>query len=232
MKIFYDLHIHSALSPCADNDMSLINIIAKASVAGIEMLAIADHNSIKNVKTAIKTGLYLGITVVPAMELQTSEDIHILCLFENFSDLEKFYNTLNFMPIENRPEIFGEQLVFDENGKIAETENRFLLSASDIAEYEVHNRVKSFNGVAIPAHVNREANGIVTSLGTVPENYKAIELSADCPTDIINNYTKDFKVILNSDSHCLDDIGKFLHIVDIENNTSKALLKYLNGDVN
>lgn len=230
MKVCYDLHIHSALSPCADNDMSIINIIAKASAVGIDMIAIADHNSIKNVKVAIKTGLYLGITVVPAVELQTIEDIHILCLFSNFFDLENFYNTLSFMDIKNRPEIFGEQLVFNDDGEVAEIESRLLLSASDIAEHEIYDRVKKYNGLAIPAHINREANGIIATLGVVPKTYKVVELSNDCSTEIINEYSTNYKVILNSDSHCLDSIGQHLHTIDIKDNTAKSLLNYLSGE--
>ena len=77
-KYRYDLHIHSALSPCADDDMTPVNIVATCSALGIDILAIADHNAIKNVEAGMEVGEALGITVVPAFELQTNEDLHLL----------------------------------------------------------------------------------------------------------------------------------------------------------
>ena len=82
MKIKYDLHVHSALSPCADNDMTPVNVVAYAKLNGLDMVAISDHNAIGNVEVALKAGEAFGITVVPAIEVQTLEDIHILCLFK------------------------------------------------------------------------------------------------------------------------------------------------------
>ena len=87
-KYRYDLHIHSALSPCADDDMTPVNIVATASALGIDIIAIADHNAIRNVEAAMEVGEALGVTVVPAFELQTNEDLHLLCLFPDFNLLE------------------------------------------------------------------------------------------------------------------------------------------------
>ena len=90
MKIKYDFHIHSALSPCADNDMTPVNIVAYAKFNGLDMIAVADHNAIENVETAIAAGKAYGVTVVPAVEVQTAEDIHVLCLFKTFEQLKNF----------------------------------------------------------------------------------------------------------------------------------------------
>ena len=46
MKVRYDFHIHSGLSPCADKDMTPCNIVGFAAVSGLDMVAIADHNAI------------------------------------------------------------------------------------------------------------------------------------------------------------------------------------------
>lgn len=89
-KILYDLHIHSALSPCADNDMTPVNIGAMSSAKGLQIIAVADHNAIANVAAAREVGEALDVIVVPAVELQTQEDVHILCLFETFENLQGF----------------------------------------------------------------------------------------------------------------------------------------------
>ncbi|MEG1613145.1 MAG: PHP domain-containing protein [Clostridia bacterium] len=232
MKVCYDLHIHSALSPCADNDMTPVNIVAKASAAGIEMLAVADHNSIKNVKATMAVGEMLGVTVVPAMELQTKEEIHFLCLFEKFVDLNNFYNSIEFTKMKNREEIFGQQLIVNEDDEVVGHEDSLLLMSSNIAEYEISNCIKKFNGVAVPAHINREANGILAILGTIPNEYGAVELSSPIDKFERDKYVKDCVVIIDSDSHTLQNIGQEIHIFEIEDKSSKALLKYLNGGIN
>lgn len=229
MKVCYDLHIHSALSPCADNDMTPVNVVAAASAAGIELMAVADHNSIKNVAAAMEIGGVLGVTVVPAMELQSAEDIHFLCLFDRFENLEKFYNSIKFTDRENRPELYGEQLIIDSGDETTGEEKTMLSAGADIAETEVLPLAERFNGTAVPAHIDRDANGIIAILGEVPPYYKAVELSADCPPEKAAEFTADFKVIFDSDSHCLANIGVNKRIIDIAENSANALLSYLKG---
>ena len=52
----YDLHIHSALSPCAEKDMTPVTIVGLAKANGLDFVAVSDHNSIKNVEVAIRAG--------------------------------------------------------------------------------------------------------------------------------------------------------------------------------
>ena len=97
-----DLHIHTVLSPCGDLEMSPINIVLKAKERGLDIIAIADHNAIANVKVAMEVGNAFDVVVVPAIELQTSEDVHVLCLFENYENLQSFYNCSHFANIQNK----------------------------------------------------------------------------------------------------------------------------------
>lgn len=90
MKIKYDLHVHSALSPCADDDMTPATIVGYAKLSGLDAVAVSDHNAIGNVAVALAAGEAYGVCVVPAMELQTAEDIHVLCLFDTLAHLTAF----------------------------------------------------------------------------------------------------------------------------------------------
>ena len=225
MKITYDLHIHSALSPCADNNMTPANIVGFAKLKGIDAIAIADHNAIANVKVAMDVGRAFDVVVVPAIELQTAEDIHILCLFENYDNLQIFYNDLSFANLTNRAEIFGEQLILDEDDNIVDTEPRMLLVASKVSVDQVKSIVDKHNGVAVAAHIDREENGMVAILGTVLDDFDIVELS---PTaEASNNLCEGKKVLNNSDAHTLEDIGKALGQMQVAQRSARGILEVL-----
>ena len=226
MRIKYDLHIHSALSPCADDNMTPSNIVGFAKLQGLDAVAIADHNAIANVKVAMDVGDAFDVVVVPAMELQTAEDIHILCLFEKFQDLQSFYNSIHFADIQNRAEIFGEQLILDEDDNVLGKEQRMLLVASGVSVEEVVSLAKQHNGIAVAAHIDREENGMVAILGTVTEDFSVVEISATA-TKQIQCYTTGRKVITNSDAHTLEDIGVADGELEVVERSAKGILQAL-----
>ena len=82
-RYYYDLHIHSCLSPCGDNDNTPNNIAGMATLCGLNIVALTDHNSCKNCPAFFAAAKKYGIIPIAGMELTTSEDIHIVCLFEN-----------------------------------------------------------------------------------------------------------------------------------------------------
>lgn len=226
MKITYDLHIHSALSPCADDQMTPANIVGWAKLGEIDAVAIADHNAIANVKVAMNIGDAYGVVVVPAMELQTAEDIHVLCLFDSFENLQSFYDCIDFADIQNRAEIFGEQWIMDEDDNVVATEPRMLLVASGISVEEVWSLANKFDGIAIPAHIDREENGMVAILGTVTEDFDVVELSPTAD-ESMQRYCQNRKVIADSDAHVLEDIGKAHGVLQVEELSARGILRAL-----
>lgn len=228
MKLRYDLHIHSALSPCADDEMTPCNIAGFAALDGIDIIAVSDHNAIGNVKSVMAAGMAYGVTVVPAMELQTAEDIHILCLFPCYEDLEGFYNSIKFPFVENRPDIFGNQLLMDEDDCVVGTEQRLLLNSSLISSSEVKALADGFNGVAVPAHIDRDENGMIAILGAVTDEFTAVELSARASDSMFSQYMSKYsgKVLVDSDAHTLSDIrGK--GIIDLPSASAADLIAFL-----
>ena len=85
-RYYYDFHIHSCLSPCADNDMTPNNIAGVCALAGLQIAALTDHNSTKNCPAFFKAAKKQGISPIAGMELTTAEDIHVVCLFERLED--------------------------------------------------------------------------------------------------------------------------------------------------
>ena len=107
----YDLHIHSCLSPCADDDMTPANIAGMASLQGLTLLALTDHNTSKNCPAFFAHCKRYGIVPVAGMELTTAEDIHVICLFETLEAAMKFDAEVSEkrIRIPNRADIFGHQ---------------------------------------------------------------------------------------------------------------------------
>ena len=103
MKYRYDLHIHSALSPCAENDMSPVTVVGQAALGGLHFVAVADHNATGHVPLALRAGEEYGVLAVPAVEVQTNEDIHLLCLFSDLRSLEAFFAEIPVSDRSNRP---------------------------------------------------------------------------------------------------------------------------------
>ena len=171
-KFYYDLHIHSCLSPCADNDNTPNNIAGMASLCGIDILALTDHNSCKNCPAFFEAARNFGIVPIAGMELTTAEDIHLLCLFEELEAALEFSDSVdkNRVRIKNRAEIFGEQLICDRSDNIIGFEEDLLPNATLLALTAADRLVKNYGGICYPAHIDRQANGIISVLGAMPES--------------------------------------------------------------
>ena len=221
-KFTYDLHTHSCLSPCGDNDNTPNNIAGMAKVTGINIIALTDHNTAKNCPAFFKAAESYGVVPIAGMELTTSEDIHVVCLFEMLDDALKFDKEIqkHRIFIKNRTEIFGDQLILDGDDCVIGSEEYLLPNATTISIEQVPNLVKEFNGISYPAHIDREANGIIAVLGTLPSTppFRHVELR---DTKNRNEYTEkyglDGKIILTgSDAHYLEQIGESIGEISFE----------------
>lgn len=228
MKIFYDFHIHSALSPCGNDDMTPENIVAMASVKGLSAIAVCDHNAIGNVLATMECGEDFGVTVLPAMEVQTAEEIHILAIFPTYELLKAFFETLNFPPIKNNPDIFGNQLIIDKNNNIVGQEERMLLIGADEGIYQITERIITMGGKAVLAHIDRDANGILAILGTIPFDlpFSLIEFSHHATQELKDKF-KQYKHIVDSDAHYLDDISNAENYLEAESTSISDIFNSL-----
>jgi 3',5'-nucleoside bisphosphate phosphatase len=192
--------------------MSPKDIAAKAKTAGLELIALTDHNSALNCPAFAKACATEGLTALFGCEVTSREEVHILCLFDSLhAALELSAHVAQHMPqIPNQPERLGDQIVVDDHEQILTQYPFFLgvattLSLEKIAEWTV-----SHNGLCIPAHIDRRLYGLITQLGFLPDHepYAAVEIHKSTilqnkPFPDLKNYT----AITNSDSHNLDDIG-------------------------
>lgn len=210
-----DLHIHSCLSPCGDDDMTPANIVGMAQLNGLNIVALTDHNTSKNCPAFFIQARAQGLIPVAGMELTTSEDIHVVCLFptlEDAMDFDVFVEKHRF-PFPNNPDIFGHQYIMNENDQIIGEDEFLLINASDISLEEAFSEVRKRNGVCYPAHIDRQSNGIIAVLGTFPPepHYTAYELNS---ADSLEEYMERFPMIrslsrtVSSDAHYLWDISE------------------------
>ena len=228
MKIAVDLHIHSCLSPCSDDSMTPNNIINMAKLKGLDAIAITDHNHAGNLKSAGEIANTLGILLIPGLEVQSREEVHLLCYFEKVETAmqfgERIYKSL--LPIQNKPELFGRQILMDvQDEEMGEVET-LLIQSSHFNMKQICNEVRSLNGVVVPAHVNRGSNSLLTLLGFVPKEmgFDTIEVcSENLREDLVFGYRK----LFSSDAH---DLGKILErkfFIDVKEKTVPGILGYL-----
>ncbi len=211
-RYFYDLHVHSCLSPCADNDNTPNNIAGMATLCGLNIVALTDHNSCKNCPAFFEACRRYGLIPVAGAELTTSEDIHVICLFEELEDAMAFDGELqkHRMLIKNRTDIFGDQLILDGEDNVIATEENFLSNATDISVEDAPKFVERFNGICYPAHIDRQANGIISVLGTFPDTpyFSNVEINRkEKVGEYVSKYhLEDKRVIVSSDAHYLTDL--------------------------
>lgn len=212
-----DLHIHSCLSPCGDDDMTPGNIVGMALLNGLNIVALTDHNSVKNCPAFFKIARAHGIIPVAGVELTTSEDVHAVCLFRTLEAAMAFGEFIESkrIRIKNEADIFGKQLIVDENDEVCGEEPDLLINAVNISLDEAHEEVTARGGVCFPAHIDRSSNGIISMLGDFPPepSFTAFELN-----DIASlaNSLKKFPIlterglvhVASSDAHYLTDISE------------------------
>ena len=213
----YDLHIHSCLSPCADDDMTPANIAGMAVVNGLNLVALTDHNSAKNCPAFFKACKAYGVVPVPGMELTTAEEVHMLCLFRTLEDALAFDAEVetHLLPVKNRPAIFGNQRIVDEEDNLLGEYETLLIAATDLTVTATAELVARFRGVCCPAHIDREANGIIAVLGAVPEKpfFPTVELSltGDEDTYAARADCAGKRFLFSGDAHHLWDIAEEGH---------------------
>ena len=234
-RIKADLHIHTCLSPCGETDMTPAMIVQKAKSKRLDVIGICDHNSSENVRVIKNIGDKNNLKVLGGMEVTSKEEVHILALFDDDEDLSKLQKIVyENLEGENNEELFGYQLIVDEQDKIIDLNKKLLIGATDLTVDEVVEHIHSLNGLAIASHVDRERFGLIGQLGFVPEglNLDGLELSPRYMSkkkSLEFPMSSDFPLVTFSDAHYIEDIGKTSTTFLIDEITVSELKKALKG---
>ena len=236
MQYYYDLHLHSCLSPCGDMDMTPNNIVNMAKLLGLDVIALTDHNTSLNCEAAIKVGEEIGVLVIPGMELTTAEDIHAVCLFPTLEKALAFsdYVDANRIKVRNKAHIYGRQVIMDENDEeIGELEH-LLLPASFIGIAEAYGKAKEFGGICYPAHIDRDSLSILSVLGEIDPacGFRSAELADVSKLDELKQQhpiLNDMHIVTCSDAHYLENMKDAQNTLELPELTREAVIQALDA---
>ena len=233
-KVYYDFHLHSCLSPCGDNDMTPANIAGMAFINGLNAIALTDHNTVKNCTSLKNAAEQYGITVLYGMELTTDEEVHTVCLFPDEKSANEWneYVYSKLQKIKNNPNIFGSQFMMNETDKILGEEEFLLINATNISFEDVFDPVYELGGIAYPAHVDKNANSLISNLGFVPPDstFKIAEMHDLTKGNTLfaaHPYFGGCKIISSSDAHYLPDINEAKNYLELSDITPKGIINHL-----
>ncbi len=234
LSLTYDLHLHSCLSPCGDEEMTPANIAGMAAVLGLDVIALTDHNSSKNCPALMAAAREYGVLAIPGMELTTAEEIHAVCLFARLEAALDFdqYVYQRLVPFPNKEEIFGRQLIYDCQDQICGTIPNLLINSTEISFEGLWELVRSFDGVMFPAHIDKSSTSLLSSLGMIPPDSKFTtaevkdlkklhQLKRDHP------YLEHCRIISNSDAHYLEHIHEPELTLLAEEKSAEAVIQTL-----
>lgn len=237
MKFYYDLHLHSCLSPCGDDEATPANLAGMCALAGLDIVALTDHNTSGNCRAFQKACERHGMLALCGMELTTAEEVHVVCLFPDADKAEAFaahvYGCLP--PFSNDKSIFGPQVYMDEADGVLGEEERMLSGATSIGVYEVCPLAASFGGVCFPAHIDRPSYSLISQLGMwdpfIP--FPLAEVSLACPPEFRERSDlAGVTLITDSDSHALGLIPDALRTMELPEKSAEAVLDWLRNGGN
>lgn len=234
MNLFYDLHLHSCLSPCGSEDMTPYNIVGMAALKGLDVIAVTDHNSCKNCPAVLSAAEEYEMLAIPGMELTTSEEVHAVCLFQDLKAAMEFdaFVSNKLLPVKNRECIFGKQEIYNCHDQVCGHVENLLINSTEISFDRLWDLVRSYNGVMFPAHIDKTSNSLISNLGFIPEcsKFRTAELKDLSLLHTIkkkNPYLKCCIILNNSDAHYLEDIREPYLTLNVKERTAEAVVNAL-----
>lgn len=234
--VFADLHLHTVASACAEVEMIPPLIVRRARELGIELLAVTDHHSMENAAAVQEAARAAGIAVLAGMEVQTREEVHVLCYFDDLGQAEAWQEMIwgRLPRMANRPEFFGEQYVVDATGAYVRTNERLLQTSADLSFDEVFSLAEQWGILAVPAHVDRPRYSLFANLGVLPEGVRltGVEISRNVrPEEALRRFPslRGLGMVQSGDAHRLEEMTNST-LLKLEGPTAQEVRKALLGE--
>lgn len=212
--------------------MTPANLAAMCALAGLQVVALTDHNSTGNCASFARAAARYGLLAIPGMELCTKEEVHVVCLFPDLERADSFsLHVRGLLPqVKNNRDVFGAQLLMDDGDLVIGEETALLAGATDISLYDVPDLVTSFGGFAYPAHIDRQVNSLLSQMGIWdPElNFPLAEVSLHCPEQLFQRRDlQNLRHISACDAHYLHQIPDAYQFMEVPNATPEMVLNWL-----
>lgn len=212
-----DLHVHSSLSACAQNEVSPSLILRQCRLRGIKLLAVTDHNAIDHALMMADETFSGGDPVIlPGVEITSREEVHLLAYFEKPGDLENFWKGAErFLPEGANPaQVLGYQVLYDRLGEIRAIDRRMRQQSLAIGLDRLVALVHDSGGLAVPAHIDKNFFSLLSQLGYIDQSapYDALEVSPFYWKEkklAMGCRRRGFPLVSGSDCHTLEEIGHF-----------------------
>jgi len=210
--------------------MSPTAIVKQAKKAGLNALALSDHNCTFNLPAFDKACRREGMSCLYGMEVNVFEELHVLGLFDSLDSAmelgEIVYESLPDIP--NKAEIFGDQPIVNERDEIIRFAEKTLYGASSLNLHVLLEKIHQLGGLCIPAHIARPTGGLISQLGFIPdEAFDAVELRPGDEPSLAGKYP----VLRNSDSHYLETVGSVYNSLEMDSLTIENLRIFLETDL-
>lgn len=231
---YYDLHMHSCLSPCGGDQMTPPNMANMAYVKGLDIIAVTDHNSARNAGAVMAAAAELPVTVIPGIELCTAEEIHVVCLFPTLEAAQaaglEAESCLPDIPTDEK--IFGVQQIMDSEENPLGRVEKLLINATSISVDDAAAFAERYGGFCFPAHIDKQANSILAVFGYLPEGlgYTTVEVARPesfLTTPLGRQIAGKYRIITDSDAHQLEDISEPERTLELESCDFDGLKKLL-----
>lgn len=224
MKYYYDLHIHTCLSPCGDILMTPNNILNMAYLKELDIIAITDHNSTLQLPSIMELSSSYNMLVIPGVEVSTKEGYHVVCLFKSLNDANAFQSVLeNFL---NKTlydkNMYGEQQILDVNDEVMAEIDYHLPPNTNLNVDRLNKVVKKIGGLLILAHPHKYKNLEISD--EFIAKFDGIEVNKKDPNHVYNLQKKNFN---NSDAHQITDISERESYIELDELSIDAFFKYM-----
>ena len=210
-----DLHIHTGLSPCCETwRMTPRRIVERALEEGLDIIAISDHNSMRNAQAVAEAARGTKLTVLHGMEVTTAEEVHVLGIFGDPKGARGLQDLVDRnLPGANKPEALGYQVLMDANDEILGSDDHLLAGATTLPVEDAVAAIHEAGGVAIASHVDRTFYGIFSQLGWIPDGLEldGLEIYWSMPIDRAKARHPQIEgrpLLRGSDAHSEEDIGR------------------------
>lgn len=231
MRVAYDFHIHTALSPCGDDYMTPHNIINMCHLNGVEMIAITDHNTCQNCKAVMTVGKEKGVLVIPGMEIECMEEFHNIALFPGIAEAHYIEEQLKKyrLPIKNKIKVFGAQQILNEEDEVIGEEEFLLVTAIQLPAAEIYSLIRGVGGLIYPAHIDKLSYSVLSNLGSLPPELQTTTLEI-ADFEKITSYEKQYPnqwILNSSDAHYLEQLCKKKSYLEVNGLSCKEIIKKL-----